>query len=176
MKSIFEALSHTPTWVYILFVYLLWVGFKASKTRIISLKKLFIIPAIFTYMSINTLVTAFNIQIFEVSVWSSSILIGISIGWIDVYRKYTQIKVDKQKHLIEVPGTWVTLSLILIIFTSKYYFSYELAVDPTLSNQTWFEVSMLTVSGICTGLFIGRLLSYLYKYAKSNHTSLTKTE
>jgi hypothetical protein len=176
MNTILVALSDTPTWVYLLFAYLLWVGIKASKTRNIALKKLFIMPAIFTYMSANTLLTSFDIHLFEVSTWIGAILIGTIIGWVDIYRNYSHIKVDKQKHLIQAPGSWVTLTLIFIIFASRYYFSYEIAMDPALSKQTWFEVSMLAVSGACTGLFIGRLLSYLYKYSKSDHASLVETD
>src|SRR3990167_5800388 len=107
-------------------------------------------PVIFTYMSLHTLITSFDIRIFEVSTWMAAILLGVIIGWIDVYRNYTHIKVDKQKHLIQVPGSWVTLTLIFIIFASKYCFSYEIEVDPALGKQTWFEVGMLAVSGTCT--------------------------
>src|SRR3990167_9683209 len=113
MNTIWLALSHTPTWVYLLFAYLMWVGIKAFQTRIVSLKKLFIMPAIFTYMSVNTLMTSFDIHLFEITTWTISILIGIGIGWFDIYIKYNQIKVDKQKHLIQVPCTWITLALIL---------------------------------------------------------------
>jgi hypothetical protein len=176
MNTIISALSHTPIWVYILFVYLMWVSIKATKTRVISLKKVFIIPALFTYMSIHTLITSFDINFFEISTWTCAILFGVIVGCLDVLRKVANIKVDKQKHLIQLPGSWVTLILILIIFASKYYFSYELAIDPALHNQTGFEFGMLAVSGACTGLFIGRLIIYLYSYNKSNHTVLIEND
>jgi len=91
MNTILIALSNTPIWVYLLFVYLTWVGVRASKTRIIALKKLFIMPAIFTYMSVHTLITSFDIHLFEVSTWMGTILIGILIGYFDVYRNYSHI-------------------------------------------------------------------------------------
>ena len=53
--------------------------------------------------------------------------------------------------------------IILIIFFTKYYFGYQIAVDPQLLTNTPFELSMLLVSGITVGLFIGRLIYYSYR-------------
>lgn len=176
MNEIWVALSNTPWWVYALFIYLVMIGIKASNTRVISIKKLFIIPVIFTYLSIHTLITSFDIHVLEVSIWGSAILIGTLFGWAEVFRQHRHIKVDKTKHLIQVPGSWMTLILILVIFASKYYFGYELDQDPELIHQNAFEYSMLIVSGICTGLFIGRALCYLNKYINTEHTPLSESD
>lgn len=164
MNAITIALVNTPAWVYILFAYLVWNGIKATKTRTLALKKLFIRPAIFSYLSIYTLISSSDISLFQVSAWTCAILLGVLIGWIDTGKNHPHINVNKEKHLIQVPGSWMTLILVFIFFTTKYYFSYEISIDPTLSKQTWFEASMLAVSSLCTGLFIGRLLSYLQLY------------
>lgn len=174
MDAILTALTHTPTWVYVLFALLIWIGIKASKPRVMPLKKLLILPAIFIYMSTHTLLTSFAIHLFDVSIWMGAILLGMIIGWFEIFRNHARIRVDKQQNLIQVPGSWMTLALIIIIFASKYYFSYELDVDPALADQTWFEYSMLSVSGICTGILIGRALCYLYKYQNSSHTALSE--
>ena len=176
MTDIWIALSNTPWWVYALFIYLMIIGIKASKTRVLSIKKLFIIPVIFTCLSIHTLTTSFDIHVMEVSAWGSAMLIGTLFGWAEVYRQHMHIRVDKVKHLIQVPGSWITLALILIIFASKYYFGYELDRDPELIHQNAFEYSMLIVSGTCTGLFIGRALCYLFKYNNTEHMDLTESK
>ena len=172
MEIIWQTAIHTPWWVYLLFAYLIKVGIQASKMRVVSLKKLFIIPAIFTFMSVHTLIASFNVSAFTISAWSGAILIGMMLGWLQIYR--FRLKVDTQHTLIQVPGTWSTLIIIIIIVTTKYYFGYELAVDPKLAEQTWFEFSMLGVSGICTGLFIGRLICYIYRLKTSVSIHLTK--
>ncbi len=161
MQAIWNALVHTPWWVYVLLIYLIKVGIRASKTNVVSIIKLSIIPIIFTVMSVHTLVSAFPISIFTVSVWAATLLLGCILGFWQIFR--LNIQVDKQHYLIRVPGTWTTLVIILIIFASKYYFGYELAVDPNLATQNWFEISLLLVSGVCTGLFIGRLICYVYQ-------------
>lgn len=174
MEAVWTALTNTPTWVYLLFAFLIWVGIKASKTRVLPIKKLLILPAIFIYMSTHTLLTSFAIHLIDVSIFAATISLGILIGWFEIYRNRAQIKVDKQQHLIQLPGSWMTLVLIIIIFASKYYFGYEMDVDPELLDQRWFEYSMLSASGICTGILIGRALCYFYKYQNSSHTTLSE--
>jgi len=147
-------------------------GIKASKTRIVSLKKLFIVPAIFGFMSIHTLMTSFQMTVFTVMTWSGAIALGAALGWIQIHRY--ALKVDKTHYLVQVSGTWSTLIFILIIFATKYYFGYELSVDPKLAEQTLFEFSMLTISGIFTGLFIGRLICYLYRFKTNPSIELLK--
>lgn len=171
METIWQTAVHTPWWVYLLLLYLISIGIRASKTNIVLLKKLFIIPIIITFMSVHTLIASFAISAFTITTWSGAILIGTILGWLQIYR--LTLKVDKQHALIQVPGTWSTMIIIIIIFATKYYFGYELSVDPNLVDQTGFEFSMLTVSGVCSGLFIGRLLCYLYRFQTGSSVDLT---
>lgn len=170
MNGIWQTLVHTPWWVYLLLIFLIRVGIRASKTHVVSLKKLFIVPIIFTFMSIHTLFTSFTVGALTITTWAVAILIGMALGWIQVHRY--SLQVDMKNLLIQVPGTWSTLIIILIIFIAKYYFSYELSVDPQLAQQTIFEICALAISGIFTGLFIGRLICYLYRLKTSESVTL----
>lgn len=170
MNGIYQLLINTPWWVYLILIYLIIVGIKASKTRIVSLKKLFIIPLVFLIMSIETLISSFKIDLLNFSIWSLGILIGAIFGYIQTYRY--KLKIDKENGLLEIPGTWSTLVIISVIFIAKYYISYELAVDPAIINENVFEISALLVTGVCTGLFIGRLCCYLYRFQTENSVSL----
>lgn len=89
-------------------------------------------------------------------------LVGSLFGWWQVKR--LDIKIDKKSSLIQIPGSWDTLLVILIIFAAKYYFGYEKATNSVLAAQLNFKVSMLVLSGVCTGLFLGRLLGYMSYY------------
>lgn len=160
LQQIYNAALQTPWWVYVLFIYLVKIGFEASKPTVVSLIKMFILPVIFTAMSIHTIMTSFQIAPTVLITWVGSIIIGCLAGWILVRNQ--EIQIDRQHLLLHLPGTWLTLIFVLIIFASKYYFGYELAADPQLIHQTGFEFSMLFVSGACTGLFIGRAGFYTY--------------
>lgn len=172
MNSVQQIIMGTPWWVYALFIYLIWIGINASKARIIALKKLFIVPIIFGFMSVHTLMTSFQMTSFTIMTWSAAILLGAALGWIQIYRH--ALKIDKIHYLVRVPGTWSTLIFILIIFATKYYFGYELSVDPKLAEQSLFEFSMLAISGVFTGLFIGRLICYLYRFKTNSSVDLVK--
>ena len=172
MNSIWQTLINTPWWVYLLLAYLIKVGIQASKTRTVELKKLFIIPTVFTLISIHTLLYSFAIDALTILTWFAAILTGMVLGWIQIYQY--KLKIDKKNGLIQIPGTWSTLIIIMIIFITKYYFGYELAIDPALAQQSTFEMSALLISGICTGFFIGRLICYFYRFQTSRSEDLTK--
>jgi hypothetical protein len=171
MTVIWQAAIHTPWWVYLLFIVLIKIGINASKTRTRPLAKLFILPLVFTFMSIHTLITTVVLDTFNVSTWTIALLAGVSLGFYQVF--VYQLQVDKKRLLIKVPGSWSILIWILFIFVSKYYFNYQLAVSPNMALHTGFAFSLLATSGVITGLFIGKLLCYLYRFFTLAQTDLT---
>ena len=159
METLWQILINTPWWVYLLFAYLVLIGIKCSKTNITPMGKLFAIPVIFTVLSIDTLVSQVGVSTYSVSVWAIAILVGCGLGWYQIYR--LAIEADKKNKLIKVPGTWSTLIIIMIIFFSKYYFGYETAAHPEVLHHKGFVFVMLGLSGVFTGLFIGRVVRYM---------------
>jgi len=170
MNAIWQALTHTPWWVYLLFFYVLKVGFDASKTNVVALKKLFIMPTVLLVMSLNTLLSSVQISGITLSSYALSLLLGVGGGWMLVRK--LDLRFDKRRGLVRLPGSWVTLIVILSFFSAKYYFGYSLAIDPTKAEDTTFEIAMLSVSGISTGLFLGRLGCYLIRKKRAPHSDL----
>jgi hypothetical protein len=162
MGAIWQAAIHTPWWVYVLLGYLITVGIKASKERVIPFWKIFVLPTIFLSISIQNLTTIENIEYLSIGSWIVAMLAGSLFGWWQVKR--LNIKIDKKGSLIQIPGSWDTLLVILIIFIAKYYFGYEKATNPVLVAQLNFKISMLVLSGVCTGLFLGKLFGYMSHY------------
>lgn len=171
MGVIWETAIHTPWWVYLLLSYLIAVGIKASKARTIPFWKIFVLPTIFLSMSIQTLMTIENIEYLSLGSWVVAVLVGSLFGWWQVKR--LDIKIDKKHSLIQIPGSWDTLLVILIIFIAKYYFGYEKATNPVVVAQLNFKVSMLVLSGMCTGLFLGRLFCYMNYYKNGQEVDTT---
>lgn len=161
MNTVLDKITQTPWWVYLIFIVLIARGIKALNGRVVPFRKLFILPTIFLILSVHTLISAFNINMLNIAFWVGGLLIGASLGTMLTFS--LKLNVDKKHLLIFVPGTWTTLTFILILFASKYYFGYEMSVDPNLILQPDFKYSMLAVSGVAGGLFIGRLLVYSYR-------------
>ena len=170
MDNLSQFFTGTPAWVYILFFYLLFIGIKSMKTGVVSLKKLFILPIIFFFMSLHTLLASFDLTVGSVVIYIVSLALGSWVGWL--FAKNKVLAFDKKHHLIKLQGSATTLILVLLIFSIKYYFGYALAVDPTRVQDFTFRSLMIASSGIITGIFIGRAFLYLHKRSKAPHTDL----
>ena len=169
---IWQALKHTPPWVYVLFIYLMYRGFRVTRTRVMHIGKLFIMPTLFFILSIEMFITSMEQNTFTVGLLVAAMCFGALLGWVRVFR--SDIKVDNKKKKLQLPGSWNTLIIILLVFFSKYYFSYQLSLDPHKIEQTGFEYAMLAVTGICAGMLIGRLANFVYRLKTDPHTPLHK--
>ncbi|MBX7147239.1 MAG: hypothetical protein K1X44_08020 [Alphaproteobacteria bacterium] len=157
-----QILIHTPWWVYLLFAFLMLRGIKASKTRITKLDRLFLLPVIFLFFSIHTLLSSVALTPFVIFLWVGGVMIGALIGWVYLYKQ--KISVDQKNRLLKLPGTWSILIIILGIFSTKYYFQYKLISNPAVATEPIFQYSLLMISGIFVGFTVGRLLCGLYKF------------
>ncbi|HWR06695.1 hypothetical protein, partial [Sporomusa sp.] len=102
--------------------------------------------------------------------WATTILLGSAVSFYQLIR--LDVKVDKKQFLIQLPGSWSTLIVMLLIFSSKYYFSYDLAINPHHAELTEYKLSMIAVSGLLTGFLQGRLVGYLYHFKNSANSNL----
>ena len=172
MSDIYDFLINIPWWVYLIFFYCIFIGIKSLKTSVIHISKFFIIPIIFIYLSLHTLLSSFSLNFFIIFTYIISLLVGIYLGVILLKR--SKIIVDAKNKLIKVPGSWVTLVLILIIFFSKFFIGYELGVDPKIVSNKSFEVFLLVVSGVTSGMFLGRLIYVIFKMFNGPFEELSK--
>ena len=158
-----DILRGIPIWVYLLFFLLMYKGIQAArKSNVIKLKKICIIPVVFFILAIQ--------KIHNPSLFVLFIVIGLAIG-LAIYYK-TELRADKEKQLIELPGSIIPLILMLIAFGKGYFFGYEHAVHPEYGHQAWFLHLHYIVNGTVTGIFAGRALAYFLKYQKAPHTDL----
>ncbi len=172
MENLIEILLHTPWWVYVVFAYIVYVGIKATQMRSVPVLRLFIVPAIFTVLSIHTVVGRIGDHLLYIMPWGIATLIGVGIGWIEMNR--LNIIIDGKHHLLKIPGSSFTLILFLLFFGSQYYFGFKSATDPEGVKQIQFVIYLLLVSGIGTGVMWVRGFGYFFKYLKNPSTGLTE--
>lgn len=158
MTTIHYFLINTPIWVYILFAYLMFIGYKSSKARVVSLLKLCIAPVIFTWMSLHSMFTELHGVYWHSLIWVLGLIIGSTIGWLLAIRLKPQV--DKKRLLVRTEGSWLMMVLIILIFAYKYYLGFVTAVHPEIISHPGFLWCSLILLGAITGMFVGRVLYY----------------
>jgi hypothetical protein len=138
------------------------MSLKARRPQLISFKRMFIVPLVFLWFSLHSLLTNLEINSLRIGIWGLSLLLGTGLGFWQAYR--LPIKIDKINQLIAFPGGWSTFILVMIIFGTKYYFGYTKATDPQLASSLPFELSLLACTAIISGFVIGRVTCYLYRW------------
>ena len=170
MNFVWELLTHTPWWVFVIFGYLLKISISATRTRTILFKKLFILPLLFLSISLKTLFTSFLLSPLVIGSYSISLMVGIFLGFI--LAKSLNLKFDHDQNLVKMPGNYITPILLMAIFSAKYYLGYSLSTNPLAIENPSFIVFHMGVSGISSGLLLGRLACYIYRKSHESHQSL----
>jgi hypothetical protein len=165
MENLIDILVHTPWWVYGVFAYVLYVGIKAMKLRSVRVFQLFIVPVIFTILSIHTLVGRIADHFLYILPWALAATIGLGIGWMEMRR--LNIVVDRENRLLKIPGSVFTLILLLLFFGSQYYYGFMSATAPERVKDIHFVLFILMISGVGTGVMWVRGFGYFFKYVKS---------
>jgi hypothetical protein len=169
LHAIYYAIRGTPWWVWILFIWLLYRGINALKIRVTTLRMIFIMPLIFTALSLYGLLK--NNTLYPYLLWLSMIVIGSLVGWL--ISRTLAIAADKKQRLIKLPGSPITLIIILFFFGMKYYLGYTAATNPELASSFTFASFKYLVYGASCGILLGRSLTYFYKYLHAPHTDLS---
>lgn len=159
LEFVKNAISGTPVWVWVIFVYLSLVGLKATRNRVIYLPKLYIIPIILIGLQYETFFSKNN---FYIALYLSLLFIGLGVGILSVLK--TPIKILKDLKSIELPGSYSTLIILLLFFCVKYIFGYLEATNPILYGQ--YEFFEISINAAFSGFFLGRTLTYTYRFYK----------
>lgn len=154
--AFWEAIAETPWWVYLILFGLFSVGYRATQSRIISVKPLIIyggfnIALLFIGYSI---ITRLNFSYLPLLLLC--ILPGFAFGWAQFY--FSDIKAVRNKPQLYLPGSWIFLVLILMIVAAKYYYfgaSYYIDIDVIRQDPMIKLLSGLL--GFSLGLYLGRV-------------------
>ncbi len=157
---IIDFLKGTPIWVYLAFVYVMILGIKSLKDYEIPISRIFFIPIILTCLSIYNLIHKLsgNIDIFT---WAILLSSGSFFGF--MLTNAMKIKLIKEKKSLVIPGNISTLILFISIFATKYFFGALYSINPETKKMLLFHLLDIGSSGVITGFFIGRTISYIKK-------------
>src|SRR5262249_14979973 len=129
-----------------------------------------ILPTVFFIWGLAALFSLYSLTALRVLPWAVALAAGIGAGLLIAGR--SPIRADKTRHVVRIPGGALTLVLSLLIFATKYAFGILHAMRPALFAEVWLWVPEIAVSGILTGLFIGRFAGLVHQYRAAPHESL----
>ena len=156
-----KIIANIPLFVWPLFAVLLIGGLKARKTRLVPLKDLLLIPIAFFGWSLFSFFDRYASDPLAILLWILSLGVGSFIGFSHIQR--LNLRCERQKKAIEMPGSWIPLMLSMSIFTTKFSMGMMRAMLPHLENSILF-LGLELLSGIFLGIFTGRGVSCLLKY------------
>src|SRR3990167_71671 len=125
MNDISLFFTQTPWYVYLILIYLIFIGVKAIKGSITPIAKFWILPAIFVWMSIDELTGNLHLGVGSWVIWLLGLALGSVFGWFQFKPLVTSV--DREKKLFEVKGSYSALILIIVTFCVKYYIAYRVS-------------------------------------------------
>src|ERR1700674_1462716 len=101
MPMIFQIIAGTPWWVWILFLFLLWIGIRALKTSVAPFWRLLILPAIFFVWGIVGIITRYPVTATSLGLWLVAFVLGGGLG--ALIAANIAVRADKSRGLVEIP-------------------------------------------------------------------------
>ena len=157
LSSLLKIISGTPTWVWFVLGYLIFIGIRSTGTRIVYIPKLFVIPLVLSGLKYKVFMTN------SISVWIGYLICLFLSSFLSYkHSAMRKIKIIKESMSVKLPGTYWTLIVLMGFFVVKYFFGYIRMTNPAYYND--IKIFELSINGIFSGYFLGKAICYLTKF------------
>ena len=176
-QTLVPILQQTPSWVWALLAALLWLGASQLFDRTASLRRVLLMPAAMTGLSLYGLAFAFTSARpvgMAASAWLAAVVATMALA---LWRRPTApsgARYTPALRSFHLPGSAMPLALILGIFLTKYFVGVELVMQPALARDSVFPVQIAVLYGVFNGLLIARSLR-LWRLAQRSTVLATNT-
>ncbi|MDP3652381.1 MAG: hypothetical protein Q8R67_11930 [Rhodoferax sp.] len=149
-----QILTHTPKWIFVLFVALLWLGLLQMRPRSAGLNRITIVPLVMTGLSLYSVTSVFGDTPQALLAW----MVGAMVASTTSYQMLgdSNIRYHAASRRFLLPGSVVPLALIMGIFFTKYVVGVFTKMQPSLVLDSNFALSVSTVYGCFSGIFLAR--------------------
>ncbi|WP_428240634.1 DUF6622 family protein [Gynuella sp.] len=166
MISMIDILSGAPFWAWLVLAYGLTVGIRGLQPRKISMSKNVLLTGFFLYLSVSSLIHASR-QFPSIGiVWLIAAAIGATISY--CFLTPPPIAELSDRRGLMVQGSVTSLIIFPIIFMAKFTYGVMVAIAPDMLLNIGFEVVFFTITGLSTGILVGRTTCYLRHYVELN--------
>ncbi len=143
-------LTDVPIWVWPLFVGLIYIGVRSTRSREVPIVVYYFLP-LFLLMSVNQMRLLAHVPVAWVAFLAGSI-IGVTAG----FMVQKGLIVARRKTHIRVAGEWMTLSALMILFCSNFIRGTAEAIAPSFASHPGFVFAIMLIVSTASGTFIGR--------------------
>jgi hypothetical protein len=156
-KTMFiEIMKHVPIWVFALFFALLGLGYFQSRERTLSRARVAILPVAMTGFSFYGVVSAFGVTPLGMVSWLLGVAVAATLGLaLGAPKKVAFLPATASFH---VPGSWVPLVLMMMIFFAKFAVNVAMAVAGDVAGTAVFADAVSLCYGLFSGVFLARAL------------------
>ena len=156
---IIEILTHTPLWVYGLFVGLIFVGWQQTRERHVKQSTLLILPLGMLALSFFGATSSFGYSLTIMLLWLAGVLSSTIIGLL--LFSASSASYQAQNTSFKIPGSWWPMIFIMAIFFTKYTVGVLTSIKPELFANAALVLSLAAFYGILSGPFIARAIRVL---------------
>lgn len=149
-----QIISHTPLWVWAIFVALLWLGGSQLLPRRVTLRRITLIPVAMSGLSLYGVTSAFGSNPLALACWMLALLatlIAATGRTLPAGARYH----PADRHF-SLPGSPVPLLLMMSIFIVKYAVGAVSASAPQLLHVNGVTEAVSLLYGLFSGLFLSR--------------------
>ncbi len=172
LVAVKHVLATTPIWLYFAFLYLLFVGYRESRMRVLSFRSVYMFTVIVVLISFEALSSYFTMTSSMVTRWLFGLLFGIGLGGLKIM--LVKIDVDRKLQFFRFSGSWAVFFIVIIFLVAKNYVSYQLMKAPALLDNSNFQLLLLILMGAFPGMFVGRFLYCCYRFFFGPYTDLSQ--
>jgi len=156
---IIDIVTHTPIWVFILFIGLLLLGYMQTKDRKIKIGSIFILPISMILLSIFGIISTFGIMPTALFLWFFGIVIALMMNAQSSCSR--RVKYSSFEKVFFIPGSWKPMILILLIFFIKYFVGVVTSLELEVIKQIEFIVVISILYGLISGMLLSRSIAIL---------------
>jgi hypothetical protein len=153
-------LQNTPYWVWGVLVLLLVLGLSQTRTRSVSPVLVFVLPLIMIPLSFYAVAASFGIRPLPLTAWALGIVAALALNRF-AFRAPAGVRFLRDAGKFEIPGSWIPLFLMMVIFLARFVLGVTTAVNPALAGNEIFTGAVGAILGLCSGTFAARAMKTL---------------
>lgn len=156
---IIQILSHTPIWVYGLFLVLLVFGLIQTRTRTVGKLPALLLPAGMIALSLWGIYSSFGLATIPLAAWSMAVASATVVGY--TFFRDTRIHCTATDGNFFIPGSWGPLVVMMAIFLTKYVYAVMHAFNAKVIAMPMVIGALSAVYGLLSGYFSSRAVNLI---------------